>query len=196
MIIVDYAHNVAGIGVLLDAADALVDVRGRRRATVTAIVGTAGDRPDDYLRAMAAEAGARAEEIAIKESLTYLRGRTRAGVVGELKEGLRSAGVAVANIPVYEDENEAVRGELTTPGRLASDDTQPRVLIAMAHRLREEIAETLRSLGAQPITEAAEIAAFRALSADDDGPRPGSRSARRPGRRAAGTRRPARRSAA
>lgn len=164
LVIVDYAHNVAGITVLLDAAEAVIGPRGRRKGTLSAIIGTAGDRPDDYLRAMAAEAGARADQLAIKESLTYLRGRTRAGVIGELKEGLRSGGASVTNIPVYEDENLAVRGELTTPGRLAAtEDGTPRVLIAMAHRLRDEIAETVLALGATPITEASGIAEYRAL---------------------------------
>jgi cyanophycin synthetase len=165
VIIVDYAHNVAGMQVLIETAEGLIGRRGMRRATLSAVIGTAGDRPDDYLRAMAQAAGAAADEIAIKESLTYLRGRTRAGVIGELREGLRAAGVAAAAVPVYEDEMQGIRGELTTPGRLAAiEDQTPRVLIGMAHRLRDEIGEMLASLGARPVTEASEVADFRALA--------------------------------
>jgi cyanophycin synthetase len=197
MVIVDYAHNVAGLGVLLDAAEGLIGQRGHRNATLSAIIGTAGDRPDDYLRAMAAEAGRRADEIAIKESLTYLRGRTRAGVIGELKEGLRTAGAALTGIPVYEDEEQAVRGELTTAGRLAAaNDGVPRVLIAMTHRLRDEIGDTLASLGAKPVTEASQVAEFRSLMAGADKRRQRSRSAPPPDHPAARSRRPAPRPAA
>ena len=78
LVIVDYAHNVAGMQVLLETAQAVIGQRGQRRGTLSAVIGTAGDRPDDYLRALAHAAGAAADEIAIKESLTYLRGRTRA----------------------------------------------------------------------------------------------------------------------
>ena len=165
MVVVDYAHNVAGMEVLIESAEGLIGRRGKRRGTLSVVIGTAGDRPDDYLRALAQAAGAAADEIAIKESLTYLRGRTRAGVIGELREGLRAAGVAAAAVPVYEDEMQAIRGELTTPGRLAAtEDGTPRVLVGMAHRLRDEIAEMLESLGARPVTEASEVAKFRALA--------------------------------
>ena len=145
--------------VLLETAEGVIGRRGpNRRGTLSVVLGTAGDRPDDYLRALAQAAGAAADEIAIKESLTYLRGRTRAGVIGELREGLRAAGVAVNGVPIYDDEMQGLRGELTTPGRLAAtDDGTPRVVIGMAHRLRDEINEMLLSLGARPVTEASDI---------------------------------------
>ena len=73
------------------------------------IIGSAGDRPDDYIRALAAAAGARADEVAIREGVPYLRGRSRASVIGELRGGLRSAGVAATSVPVYEDEVDAIR---------------------------------------------------------------------------------------
>ncbi len=179
--VIDYAHNVAGLDVLLDTAEALVGRRGRRHATLSVVIGSAGDRPDDYIRAMAAAAGARADEVAIREGVPYLRGRTRASVIGELREGLHSAGVTAAAVPVYEDEVEAIRGELTTPGRLAAtDDGAPRVLVAMCHRLRDEINELLRSLGAQPVTTQQEISEVRDLMAAGDGRGRGSRRASNP----------------
>ncbi len=176
IVIIDYAHNVAGLDVLLDTAEALVGKRGRRRATLSVIIASAGDRPDDYIRGLAAAAGKRADEVAIREGVTYLRGRSRASVIGELREGLRSAGVAAASVPVYEDEVAAVSGELSTPGRLAAtDDETPRVLVAMCHRLRDEIKELLLSVGARPVEGTEDIAAVRALMAAGDGRRPGSR---------------------
>jgi cyanophycin synthetase len=190
LVIVDYAHNVAGLDVLLNTAEALVGKRGKRRATLSVIVGSAGDRPDDYIRALARSAGSRADEVAIKESIPYLRGRTRAGVLGELREGLRSGGVATASVPVYGDEFEAIRGELTTPGRLASiDDGTPRVLVAMCHRLRDEIRGFLESIGATIVDEPQQIAEVRKLMGGDDAPARGSQSTVRKDRPAARTRR-------
>lgn len=196
LVIVDYAHNVAGLDVLLNTAEALVGKRGKRRATLSVILGTAGDRPDDYIRALARAAGSRADEVAIKESIPYLRGRTRASVLGELREGLRSAGVAAAAVPVYGDEFEAIRGELTTPGRLASsDDGTPRVLVAMCHRLRNEIRDFLESVGATTVDEPGEIAEVRALMGGGDARPRGSQSAPPPDRPEARTRRRSPRSA-
>ena len=190
LVIIDYAHNVAGLEALFDTAEALVGPRGSRRATLSLIIGSAGDRPDDYIRAMAALAGARADEVAIREGIPYLRGRSRESVIGELREGLRSAGVATANVPVYHDEVDAIRRELTTPGRLASvTDGSPRVLVAMCHRLRDEINALLKSLGAETAESAAELADFRAATAGDGEAPPGSRSAPRSDRRAPRTRR-------
>ena len=171
VVIVDYAHNVAGLDVLLTTAEALIGRRGHRRATLSLILGSAGDRPDDYMRELGVSAGSRADEVAIKEMIPYLRGRTREGVVGALSDGLRSAGVDLSQVPVYYDEVDALRGELTTPGRLAAtDDGAPRVLLAPSHRLRDEIHALLMSLGARVVERPDEIAELRKLMAAGDEP--------------------------
>jgi cyanophycin synthetase len=196
LVIIDYAHNVAGLEVLMDTAEALIGRRGRRGATLSVLIGSAGDRPDDYLRAMAAMAGSRADEVAIREGIPYLRGRTRESVIGELREGLRSAGVASTSVPVYLDEVAGVRGELTTPGRLAAiTDGSPRVFVAMCHRLRDEVHDVLIGLGGQAVEDASQVAELRALMGAADERQPAARRARSQGRPAARTRRPARRSA-
>ena len=84
VVLVDFAHNEAGLRVVLDTVDALIGKRGKRVATLSTIVGTAGDRPDDGLRAVGRLAGERSDQIAIKETLHYLRGRSRQSVIGEL----------------------------------------------------------------------------------------------------------------
>jgi cyanophycin synthetase len=196
LVIIDYAHNVAGLEVLMDTAEALIGRRGRRGATLSVLIGSAGDRPDDYLRAMAAMAGSRADEVAIREGIPYLRGRTRESVIGELREGLRSAGVASTSVPVYHDEVAGVRGELTTPGRLAAiTDGSPRVFVAMCHRLRDEVHDVLIGLGGQAVEDASQVAELRALMGAADERPPAARRARSQRRPAARTRRPARRSA-
>lgn len=162
LVIVDYAHNVAGLEVLLDTAEALVGPRGRRRATLSVIVGSAGDRPDDALRELGELAARRADELAIKEDLPFLRGRTRASVVGELRAGIRAAGTNPGGVPVYIDEQTALRQELTTPGRMAADTTgTPRVILLMCHAHREEVAAYLASEGFVATDDVAELTDFR-----------------------------------
>lgn len=157
VVLVDFAHNAAGLQVVLDMVDALIGKRGRRQTTLSTIVGTAGDRPDDGLRAVGRLAGSRSDQVAIKETLHYLRGRTRQSVIGELSAGLREGGVRVADVPVYGDEPSALRAELTTPGRLAADETGAHWLLLMCHEARGPVVDELATLGARPVTDVAEI---------------------------------------
>ena len=90
LVIVDFAHNEAGVEAVLDVADGIAGGAAGRAAPITVIVGTAGDRPDDTLRGIGRIAGRRADRVAIKETLRYLRGRTRQSVVGEILAGVRS----------------------------------------------------------------------------------------------------------
>src|SRR5262249_47797871 len=71
-----------------------------------------GGRPDDALRGIGRIAGSRAQRVAIKETLKYLRGRSRESVVGEILAGIRSAGRSTADVTVYESETAALNGEL------------------------------------------------------------------------------------
>jgi cyanophycin synthetase len=152
LVMIDYAHNEAGLAALLDTADGLLGRRGKRHATLTVVVGTAGDRPDDSLRAIGRLAGERGDHVAIKESLTFLRGRTRAAVVGELLAGVRAAGVpASADVPVYEDELEALEGEL------AAVTARPHVIVEMCHEQRAEVRQYLTDLGFAAVTDPREL---------------------------------------
>ena len=90
--IIDFAHNEAGVSALLDVAEGIAAGAGGRVTPITVIVGTAGDRPDDTLRGMGAIAASRAQRLVIKETLGYLRGRSRESVVGEMQAGAAGAG--------------------------------------------------------------------------------------------------------
>jgi cyanophycin synthetase len=149
VVIVDFAHNEAGVSAVLDVAEGIAGGAAGRAAPVTAIVGTAGDRPDDTLRGIARIAAARAQRVAIKETIKYLRGRSRESVVGELLAGFRAAGRPAAEIPVYESETAALRAELA--------DTGPRVIVLLCHEERDEVFELLNSLGGRPIDVATEL---------------------------------------
>ncbi len=162
LVIVDYAHNEAGLLALLDTAEGLIGERGKRKVTLSAIIGAAGDRPDDVLRAVGRLAAERADEVALKEDLPFLRGRTRQSALGELRDGIRSGGGTPADVPDYIDEQTALHGELTTPGRLAADESGAlRVAVLMCHAHREEVAEVLDRAGFKPVRGLAELSAFR-----------------------------------
>ena len=82
VIIVDFAHNEAGISAVLDVAEGIAGGAAGRAAPITVIIGTAGDRPDDTLRGIGKIAAERAQRVAVKQTLGYLRGRTPESVVG------------------------------------------------------------------------------------------------------------------
>jgi UDP-N-acetylmuramyl tripeptide synthase len=136
---------------VLDVAEGIAGGAAGRAAPVTAIVGTAGDRPDDTLRGIGRIAASRAQRVAIKETRHYLRGRSREGVIGEILAGVRVGGRSSADVPVYESETAALRAEL------AIGDGRPRVVVLMCHEERDEVFALLAKLGAKPIDVASEL---------------------------------------
>jgi len=157
IVIVDFAHNEAGVSAILDVAEGIAGGAAGRAAPVTAIIGTAGDRPDDTLRGIGKIAGARAQRVAIKETLKYLRGRSRQSVVGELLAGVASAGRATSDVPVYESETAALRGELARNGEGAARPDAARVIVLMCHEEREEVFALLAEMGARPVDVSTEL---------------------------------------
>ena len=161
VVIVDFAHNEAGVAAVLDVAEGIAGGAAGRTAPITAIVGTAGDRPDDTLRGIGRIAAQRAQRVAIKETRKYLRGRTAGSVVGEILAGIAAGGVPRDRVPVYASETEALRSELNGTGPQPSGDggrpDAPRVLVLMCHEDRDGVFELLASLGARPIDVAAEL---------------------------------------
>src|SRR5439155_24832649 len=146
IVIVDFAHNEAGLNALLDVADAIA--RGR---PITAIIGTAGDRPDDTLRGMGRIAAERSQRVVIKESLEYLRGRSRESVVGELRHGATAAGWR-DEIPVYPTEIDALRGELDNPPA----DPEP-ILVLLCHEERAAVFGLLTERGFEAVDGGTEL---------------------------------------
>ncbi len=103
IVVVDYAHNEAGMLGLLDVLHGL----RRKGHEVWLAIGTAGDRTDAILHAFAFRAAAGSDHLAIAELLHYLRDRTREDIVRRLGEGAAQAGIT--NVPIYEDELDALR---------------------------------------------------------------------------------------
>jgi cyanophycin synthetase len=156
IVIVDFAHNEAGVNAILDVAEGVAGGAAGRAAPITAIVGTAGDRPDDTLRGIGRIAGRRAQRVAIKETLKYLRGRSRESVVGEIMAGIASARRPTSDVTVYESETAALRGELARTDGAARPDAA-RVIVLMCHEEREQVFALLAELGARPIDVSSEL---------------------------------------
>jgi len=158
VVIVDFAHNEAGIAAILDVAEGIAGGAAGRTAPITAIIGTAGDRPDDTLRGIGRIAAGRAQRVAIKQTLKYLRGRTAESVVGELLAGVQAAGMSPAGVPVYTSETEALHAELNEPtGAGGARPDGPRVVVLMCHEERDAVFELLARLGARPVDVASEL---------------------------------------
>ncbi len=162
VVVIDFAHNEAGVAAILDVAEGIAGGAAGRAAPITTIVGTAGDRPDDSLRGIGRIAAVRSQRVAIKETVAYLRGRSRRSVVGELLAGIRSAGTpaGAAEIPVYESETAALRAEVNGAAGSGTHGTGPdaaRVIVLLCHAERDEVFALLREFGAHPIDVATEL---------------------------------------
>jgi cyanophycin synthetase len=150
LVIIDFAHNEAGLSVLLDVAEAIA--AGRR--PITAIVGTAGDRPDDTLRGMGRIAAQRAQRVVIKESIHYLRGRSRESFVGEMKAGAKAGGWR-GEIPVYETEVGALAGELDLPAVSPAP-----IVLLLTHDSRDDVFAELKAREFAPVDTVADLSAL------------------------------------
>jgi cyanophycin synthetase len=150
-VIVDFAHNVAGTAAILEVAAGIAGGAAGRAAPITAIIGTAGDRPDDTLRGIGRIAAEGAQRVVIKETPAYLRGREREDIVRLMLEGVEAAGVDPATVPVYGGEAEALEAELVGSGGAAGANGRadaPRVVILFCHAERDEVFALLDRLGA------------------------------------------------
>jgi cyanophycin synthetase len=136
VVVVDYAHNEAGMIGLTELCDGL---RRSGRETWLALC-TAGDRSNDILHAFAYRAARGADHVVIAELLRYLRGRDRRDIVERLEAGARDGGAEA--LDVYADELSALRGMLDRSRR--GD-----VVAVTALGMRSEIFAWLRERGAE-----------------------------------------------
>ena len=157
VVIVDFAHNEAGVAVLLDVVEAIADGIGEpgRRAPMSAIVGLAGDRPDDTLRGVGKQIAERVDRFVQKEMLHYLRGRTREAVLGEIRAGAHDGGWT-GEIPVYIDEPTALAAELDR----TEDATSPEVIVLLCHEDREGVYRLIAERNLRPVNDPAELASL------------------------------------
>ena len=140
-IIVDLAHNEAGLEALMDVAHGLRVPGGQ----VHLGLGLAGDRTDELLESIGELAGLRADRIVAAHKAHYLRGRTMADLEHHLRIGLARAGVA---------EIESYETELAGLQALVPEAADGDVVALMCHSERQQVADWLAQQGATPDTAA------------------------------------------
>jgi cyanophycin synthetase len=112
IVVIDYAHNEAGIRGLTDLCDGLRRAGGQ----VWLAFDTAGDRSDAILHDVAYRAARGADHVAICELTHYLRGRDPQDLIERLVAGARDAGAV--EVAVHPDEVSALAAmvEASSPG--------------------------------------------------------------------------------
>jgi cyanophycin synthetase len=168
IVIVDFAHNEAGVRVLMDVADAMARKEGSRargattegrlpgRAPLTTIVGLAGDRPDDTLRGVGRVVAGVVDRFVLKEMLHYLRGRTRESVIGEITAGAREGGWH-GELPLHLSEVEALSAELDRTN--GEGRARPRdVIVILTHEMRDEVFALIAARRLRPVNDPADLA--------------------------------------
>lgn len=133
-VIMDMAHNEAGLEALLEVARGLAAPGGAVRLGL----GCAGDRADEAIVAMGEIAGHGAEEVVLKVAEHYLRGRRPEDLLALLREGL--AKVGALDVPDHGTELAAL--EALVPHALAGD-----VIALMCHAERTEVDRWIREHG-------------------------------------------------
>jgi cyanophycin synthetase len=98
VILVDYAHNEAGMEGLVEIARGLAP----QGSEVWLAFGSAGDRTDQILHGMAMISARGADRVAIVEMHRYLRGREPEDVVARLRAGAADGGAE--QVPSFPDE--------------------------------------------------------------------------------------------
>jgi cyanophycin synthetase len=138
LVLIDFAHNEAGMRGLLEVGRALAKGKGRVRLAL----GTAGDRTDEILHGLGRVAGG-ADDLIIAEKVHYLRGRAREEMNELLRAGAREGGYA-GEIPAHPNEMAALHALLD---RAKRGD----VVVVMAHSERAELSDWLTGAGFKPI---------------------------------------------
>lgn len=101
-VIVDYAHNEAGLKNLLAFGRSFVRNGGR----LVSVIGTAGDRTDEALRSLGAIAATESDQVIVKRTTRYLRGRSADEMDRLFQEGIAS--VEGSRAPVQPSERDAL----------------------------------------------------------------------------------------
>ena len=138
VVVVDYAHNEAGMTGLVEIC------RGLRKpgARIWLAYGTAGDRTDEVIHALGYVAARGADSVAVVELHRYLRGREPRDIVDRLRAGAVDGGAT--EVPDFPDE---MRGLQWMLRRARRDD----VVAITALAQRPEIFRYLKDRGARRI---------------------------------------------
>lgn len=170
-VVVDLAHNEAGLEALMDVAEGLRQPGSR----IHLGLGAAGDRTDEILENLGEIAGQRADHVVATHKTHYLRGRSMEELESHLRIGLQRVGVA--DVASFTTELEGLKA-------LVDASHEGDVAAIMCHAERQAVYDWLAETGAVA-DDAAAIRrkvvvargeheaeeAIAALWADDDGER-------------------------
>jgi cyanophycin synthetase len=141
VIVVDYAHNEAGMMGFAEICDGL----RRAGAEIWLVICAAGDRTDQILHDFGYRAARGSDHLAIAELLRYLRGRERQSTIDRLIAGAKDGGAV--EVDVYAHELAGLQGVLARSGR--GD-----VIGVTALGMRTEVFGWLDGAGARRLTPA------------------------------------------
>jgi cyanophycin synthetase len=142
LVIIDFAHNEAGLTGLLDVCRHLAG-SGARPGLVRLALGTAGDRTDEILLGLGKLAGRGADDVVICEKRHYLRGRDLEAMNELFRHGVADGGYR-GEVPSYPSELSALQALLARSRR--GD-----VVAVMSHAERREIFAWLEEQGLRPV---------------------------------------------
>lgn len=134
IVIMDFAHNEAGLELLLDFGHRWTGEGGR----VTSIIGTAGDRTSFSLRELGRIAAQHSDRVIMKKTKKYGRGRTNEELLALYREGAASVGTC---------EPEVAAGELEAFELAFSGAKRGDVIAIMCQEHMEELRDRLASAG-------------------------------------------------
>ena len=138
IVVVDYAHNEAGMVSLMEIC------RGLRRPHAKIWVGfcAAGDRAPEIMHGLGYVAARAADHVAVAELRHYLRGAKPEDIIERLRAGALDGGAT--NVPVHADEIHALDAML---GKARQDD----VVAIAALSQRSEVFAFLSERGARRV---------------------------------------------
>ncbi len=134
-VVLDLAHNEAGLAALLEISRAIMPPGGR----LLLGVGVAGDRGDDVFIRMGEMAALAADLVEVSQKSDYLRGRSQA----EMTELWRT-GAAAAGMEIQTEHPDEVTGLASLVSAARPGD----VVTMMAHQDRAELDDWLSGRGA------------------------------------------------
>jgi cyanophycin synthetase len=133
-VVVDLAHNEAGVLALVEVLSGLRAPGG----AVRLVVGAPGDRTDEIIRGVGEIAARGADQVVIGSSERYLRGRDPGELAALLREG--AAAVGVTDVPAHTSELAGLQA-------LAEACSAGDAVGVMCHAEREEVVGWLRDAG-------------------------------------------------
>jgi cyanophycin synthetase len=104
VVVLDYAHNEAGMRGLVEVARGLCPPRSE----VWLAFSAAGDRSDEIIHGMGYIAARGCDHVAVTQLLHYLRGREPQELIDRLRAGVVDGGKAPEGVPDFPDEVHAL----------------------------------------------------------------------------------------